>query len=172
MRNKVAALVAFLVPLLGVTDAARADDWKSVPATVCQKWSGLGNLGTPYYSGTGKVINNDSADWLTLICPFVRDDARDALLNVSAWVLDNSPSADITCTLQAYNLQGQLLDSIARTSEGNSGNCRGLSFPTVVQTDWATYTMTCKIPPKSLPSLDSGVCSFHIEEESTRTTIQ
>jgi hypothetical protein len=132
-------LGAILLMTLPHPAAAAIDEPLVYPGSNCIRISG----GTPTYLSNGRIWNNTAVN-ITVQCPMY-DKGTDFTGNV--WVIDNSTSANITCTALARNpISGS--GSQMKSTSGNASSSMVLSFdgPDV----GGTFTFrfyNCVLPP-------------------------
>jgi hypothetical protein len=101
------------------------------------------------YSSTGGV-HNDSTSAAKVYCPIVHEVHADpAPRRVAVVVVDDSPTADVTCTLDGYDWQGGIGVTETKRSVGASVTPQGLTFALPDEALYIIYNLTCTLPPKS-----------------------
>lgn len=143
MSRKTFTILASVITALALaiprSANAAIDERLVYPGSNCVRAAG----GTPTFNSSGWLVNNTSSIMIVQ-CPMY-DNGTDFTGNV--WVLDNSTSANVTCSSNARNPLGGGGTQTLSTS-GNASAAMALSFtgPDVAGT-FAFRFYTCTLPP-------------------------
>jgi hypothetical protein len=183
MRN-VAALVGSLTAVLFSTKASMADDFKILPGVACETGGNLtgGELQSftdPAFSarvvfGLGSIYNPSATGGFSTVnayCPLVRDTIYSdtaGLLSATVYFVDDSPSAEASCTLYSVSMPGSGVPSVlvseTRVSGVSfSGGAIAKNYLTVTSSQSLTgyYFMYCALGTRT------GVYSYRWKETTT-----
>ena len=136
------AFSPMLIAGLVAPASAAIDELLMYPGATCTKLTG----GTPTLNSNGRLVNNTTSN-ITVLCPTFDNGTN---FTVSVWVIDNSSSANISCSARAENpLSGS--GTQTQTTSGFSSDAKQLNFtgPTVGGT--FTYRFyVCTLPPGTI----------------------
>jgi hypothetical protein len=119
---------------------AAIDESMMYPGSNCIRLSG----GTPTFTSSGRIVNN-TASSMTVQCPMYD---RGTDFTGAIWVIDNSVSANITCSSVARNPLGSPSASQTKSTSGNSSSAMVLSFTGPDVSGTFTYRFyNCTLPP-------------------------
>jgi hypothetical protein len=120
--------------------AAAIDEPLVYPGSNCIRRLG----GTPTYTSSGRLVNNTSSN-MTVQCPMYDNGFN---FTGAIWVIDNSTTANITCSSVARNPLGNPSASQSKSTVGNSSSAMTLSFTGPDVSGTFTYRFyNCVLPP-------------------------
>ena len=129
-----------LLSLTGPISAAPIDELLMYPGSNCRVTSG----GPGIVSSSGRIVNNTAAN-MTIQCPMY-DNGFD--FTGAIWVIDNSVSANITCSSNIRNPLGNPSTSQTKSTAGNASAAMVLSFTGPDASGTFSYRFyTCVLPP-------------------------
>lgn len=103
------------------------------------------------------AIQNAGASGATASCPADRQLAPSLATKVAAtvWVIDQSTSGNVCCTVSSHNTSGATVSSPSVCSAGKSSAIQALSLAQITD----TYTFSSFYVSCTLPAAESGVAS-------------
>ena len=134
----------------------------SVPANAAQTFSG-GGLCQPrkatnsaQYTNYG-FVNNGTTAAITAECPFSPTVVlRGCHAFSEVVVYDRNPSKNVTCTVKAIKINGDISLSITKNSAGASASFQSLGFGfSNLASDVIALHMTCSVPPRTSTGLSA-----------------
>jgi hypothetical protein len=135
-----AVLIVSAPDLAGAQQALVIDEALVYPGSNCIVRSG----GTPTYTSTGRIVNNTASN-MFVQCPMY-DNGFNFTGNV--WVIDNSTSANITCSSVVRNPLGNPSTSQTQSTSGNASAAMNLSFTGPDASGTFTFRFyNCTLPP-------------------------
>jgi hypothetical protein len=143
MSRKAFTILAFVVTAIVLVSPRSAvaviDERLVYPGSNCVKVAG----GAPTFNSNGWLVNNTSS-LMIVQCPMY-DNGTDFTGNV--WVLDNSTTANVTCSSNARNpISGSGTQTLS--TSGNSSSSKVLSFTGPDISGTFTFRFyTCTLPP-------------------------
>jgi hypothetical protein len=154
------AAVGLAVSLLSLGAFA---DGKAYPGTTC---SAAGTAGIYKISG-GTVWNDSTTDFLTVMCPLVKDSAQIAN-DTTIRAFDRHTTLNVECAIvteYTNNSSITYVDSELQTTTGFGSAVQTMNFSAQAAGNGNTsyYYADCYIPPKQNGSV-SHLASLHIDE--------
>jgi hypothetical protein len=120
--------------------AAAIDELLVYPGSNCIRISG----GTPSYTSSGRLVNNTASN-ITVQCPMYDNGFN---FTGHVWVIDNSTTANITCSSVVRNPLGNPSTSQPKSTVGNASSAMTLSFDGPDAIGTFTYRFyNCVLPP-------------------------
>ncbi len=165
-RALVCTAVAAMATLL--VTPAQADDGKIYPGEMCRP-----NIDDSNVTHSWGRLKNNTFNPVNFECPVVRDVIGQEIVSGSVWVLDLTPTDNVSCTLGMINpTSGTGNNANGFFSTRSSGISAFSSSPTKLSpfgllsniTD-GYATMICNVPGKS-NGQQSGVSSYRIDEDT------
>ena len=153
---KLTALSITLACLLPLT--AQAGNVKAFPGYGC-----LTNAET--VTRLGSACSNTDLAAHTVACPTVREYISKDLQKAVVVVVDQNPTADVTCTLEMKTPEGAVFASQTLSSSGSSASPQTLTFGSLASADQGHLQLYCTIPGTS-SGLESSVVSYRINEDA------
>jgi hypothetical protein len=152
---------ALALAILGSAGVVIASTSTNTPGATC-----VASSGTLVNSVDGQSANLTTSS-ATAVCPIDRQIAPTVSTKVAAtvWVVDESTSANVCCTLHSKNPGGAEVNGSQVCSSGSSSNYQTLSLAQI--TDGATfshYFITCTVPGTS-SGLVSKVLTYRSIED-------
>jgi hypothetical protein len=138
--------------------AARAGDVKSYPGYAC-----LTHETTVVRSGSA-MINTDTASH-AVACPAARELISRDVKKVVVVVIDQSPTANVSCILSMKTPEGVETDSQTLTSTGSGSSTQTLTFGPLTSTDQGHLQLYCTLPGTN-GGLPSSVVSYRVNEDT------
>jgi hypothetical protein len=152
-------LTAFTLTLTALLPfAAQAGDVKSYPGYAC-----LTHETTVVRSGSA-MINTDTASH-NVACPAARELISRDVKKVVVVVVDQSPTADVSCILSMKTPDGVETGSQTLASSGSGSATQTLTFGPLTSADQGHLQLYCTLPGTS-GGLASSVVSYRINEDA------
>lgn len=144
-------LSALALALVGSAGAVVASTTTNTPGATC-----VASSGALVNSIDGQAANLTTSS-ATAVCPIDRQIAPTVSTKVAAtvWVVDESSSANVCCTLHSRNPNGVSVNSAQVCSSGQTSASQQLSLAQITDnTTFSHYFITCTVP-----ALSSGLVS-------------
>lgn len=134
---------ALALAIVGSTGAVIASTTTNTPGATC-----VASSGTLVNSIDGQSANL-TASSATAVCPIDRQIAPTVSTKVAAtvWVVDESSTANVCCTLHSRNPSGAIVNSAQVCSTGQSSASQSLALAQITDgTTFSHYYITCTVP--------------------------
>lgn len=159
------ALAAGFAAAMLVSPMAHAADDKTMPGSECVPSTGNNPDGTRFFLVDSTFFYADSGAPLRADCPILKERVGRGITNVSVFVVDNNPSADIACQLISQQVtpnapivqrQGQNVSSTGASRVTRQLNLGGLPAAAGIGSYWF---VSCNLPPST------GIRSYYVNEQ-------
>jgi hypothetical protein len=147
------ATAAALGSLAVQQEARPGTDIKTVPGTQCKPMDGA-DLGSAFYSTSGRMFNTHSSNQMDVICPLVRDNVAGDQGVDAASIVVQKPASDggndqVTCEFFSAEEDGTFVDSQDETTSGSDPiqtlNTYGIAADIDAEID-GMYYVKCTLP--------------------------
>lgn len=164
----VSLTITAMAALLGAPAPAHADDSKIYPGEMCNP-----NVDDYYVHHYWGRLKNNRTTAINFECPIVRDVMAQEIASGNVWVLDQTSTGKVNCTLGMINPTSGGASSASGYFSTRSSSLAGFSsapqkltaFGQVGHITDGVAMMICNVPGKS-GSLQSGVTSYRINEDT------
>ena len=148
-----AAIVGGIL-LAATSQPAHANDYRQYPGSMCVRWSGPSQGLEPLdYSSK---YNPSSSAIMYVDCPIVKNALTNTVDMSLAYVVDQNPSKNVSCTLVASRREsaGFVANMAAtKSSSGSSGGAQLLQTGALTGpgsgTSYINWYISCAVPPSS-----------------------
>ena len=149
MARKIYSVLAAVAASALTTNAAASDE-KSIHHSACVGITDLARTNSAYFSS---YLENQHASYTqTFMCPILRDNLTSDVANIRGFLYDSSATREITCTIAAYDEDGDYSDSYLWDSAAVSvtGDVTfNLSSVLPLAANNGYYVVWCDLPPGS-----------------------